>query len=217
MHALGLPTTCNILDSGTYERIHSIFGIRTFRTTTVPSKNYYDILGVTPGASEAQIKSAYYSLSKQFHPDVNKSEDAKKKFAEISEAYETLGNRGRRRIYDGRPPRSRVGLQSTARGGRVHAENDNFRKTSGQFKRRPDTPMTGKTANFNFDEFYRQHYGETLRKTRILRHHQKQQQYYYQKQQHENENKGSAAEFFICTFIGCALLFVAFNPDIFGK
>ena len=213
MHALGLPTTCNILDSCTHERTHSIFGIRTFRTSTVPSKDYYHILGVTPGASQAQIKSAYYSLSKQFHPDINKSEEAKKKFAEISEAYETLGNRGRRRIYDGQPQRSRVGLQSTARGGRGYAEHDNFRKTPGQFKRRPDTPMRGKTAHFNFDEFYSQHYPETLRKTRNLRQTQKQHQFY----EHANDRQGNPMELIIFVFLGCIVFFVAFMPDIFGE
>ena len=178
IHALILPTACNILDNCTHGRTLTTFGARTFYTSTVLSKNYYDVLGLTPRASEAQIKSAYYTLSKQFHPDVNKSADAKHKFAEISEAYETLGNRARRRIYDGMPQRSRVGLQSTARGRSFDAEYDNFRKSAGQFKQRPSAPMTGKTAHFDFDEFYRQHYGEALRETRNLRQKRKQFEHY---------------------------------------
>jgi molecular chaperone DnaJ len=53
-------------------------------------KDYYStlhpgILGVSRTASEQDIKKAYFSLAKQFHPDVNKSPDAKKKFSDIAE------------------------------------------------------------------------------------------------------------------------------------
>jgi len=53
-------------------------------------KDYYKILGVTPGAGEKQIKSAYRKLALKYHPDRNKSTDAATKFQEISEAYEFL-------------------------------------------------------------------------------------------------------------------------------
>ena len=39
-------------------------------------------------------------MAKEYHPDVNKSEGAKEKFAEVNEAYETLGDDGKKRIYD---------------------------------------------------------------------------------------------------------------------
>ncbi|KAL1506701.1 hypothetical protein ABEB36_006016 [Hypothenemus hampei] len=65
------------------------------------AKNYYDILGVGRNASPAEIKKAYYNLAKKYHPDVNKNDpEAQKKFQEASEAYEILGDDGKRKQYD---------------------------------------------------------------------------------------------------------------------
>ena len=63
-------------------------------------QDYYALLGVTPGATPAQIKSAYRKLAKQYHPDVNNSSDAADRFREITEAYDTLTDPDRRRRYD---------------------------------------------------------------------------------------------------------------------
>lgn len=46
------------------------------------------------------IKKAYFKKAKEYHPDVNKSDGAKEKFAEINEAYETLGDETKKRVYD---------------------------------------------------------------------------------------------------------------------
>lgn len=72
-----------------------------FRTSSVlNAKDYYGILGVGRGADANDIKKAYFKKAKEFHPDVNKTAGAKEKFAEINEAYETLGDEGKKRIYD---------------------------------------------------------------------------------------------------------------------
>jgi DnaJ-class molecular chaperone len=60
----------------------------------------YDRLEIDSSASTADIKKAYYKLSKQWHPDKNPSEDAKKKFQEIAEAYEILSDDEKRKNYD---------------------------------------------------------------------------------------------------------------------
>jgi DnaJ-class molecular chaperone len=62
-------------------------------------KDYYVVLGITKGANLNQIKKAYRRTAKQFHPDSTQSTSSKK-FREIKEAYETLADEGRRRIYD---------------------------------------------------------------------------------------------------------------------
>lgn len=63
-------------------------------------KSYYDILGVNKNASQSDIKSAYRKLSKQYHPDVNKSPDAEEKFKEINEAYGILSDEEKKSQYD---------------------------------------------------------------------------------------------------------------------
>ena len=57
-------------------------------------------MGIDKSASVNDIKKAYFKKAKEFHPDVNKSDGAKEKFAEINEAYETLGDDTKKRVYD---------------------------------------------------------------------------------------------------------------------
>ncbi|CAI6353177.1 unnamed protein product [Macrosiphum euphorbiae] len=64
-------------------------------------KDFYNILGVPKNASQKEIKKAYYQLAKKFHPDTNKGDpSANKKFQEVSEAYEVLGDEKKRSTYD---------------------------------------------------------------------------------------------------------------------
>lgn len=63
-------------------------------------RDYYDILGVTKSADDAAIKKAYRKLAKKYHPDLNKSDDAKTKFAEAQEAFDVLQDSGKRKRYD---------------------------------------------------------------------------------------------------------------------
>lgn len=56
----------------------------------MPDKDYYSLLGLSPGAGEKQIKSAYRKLAFKYHPDRNHSAGASKKFQEITEAYDFL-------------------------------------------------------------------------------------------------------------------------------
>lgn len=63
-------------------------------------RDYYDVLGVEQGASEQEIKKAYRKLARQYHPDVNKAEDAEEKFKEVKEAYDVLSDSQKRAHYD---------------------------------------------------------------------------------------------------------------------
>ncbi|KAF1686077.1 DnaJ C-terminal domain-containing protein [Pseudoxanthomonas taiwanensis] len=63
-------------------------------------KDYYAILGIEPGAGEAEIKSAYRRLARKYHPDVSREPDAEEKFKAVNEAYEVLRDPQKRAAYD---------------------------------------------------------------------------------------------------------------------
>lgn len=106
---------------------------------------YYDILRVSPNATAAQIKSAYYKQSFIHHPDRSRSEDATRLFALVAEAYSVLGDSGLRRNYD-------RGILNQSAG-------------------RPSTPRRAPNARtrFDFDAFYQAHYGEQLQREKQMR------------------------------------------------
>ncbi|MDQ4023326.1 MAG: DnaJ domain-containing protein [Thermoproteota archaeon] len=62
---------------------------------------YYDILGIKKTATQAEIKQSFRKLALRYHPDKNKnSEESKKKFMQIVEAYEVLSDDMSRKTYD---------------------------------------------------------------------------------------------------------------------
>lgn len=63
-------------------------------------RDYYEILGVSKTASDADIKSAFRKLAKKYHPDVSKEADASEKFKEAQEAYAVLSDPEKRKQYD---------------------------------------------------------------------------------------------------------------------
>ena len=65
---------------------------RKFSSSGSSSESHYETLGLKPSATQAEVKAAYFELSKLYHPDKTKgSEESLDKFRSITEAYEVLG------------------------------------------------------------------------------------------------------------------------------
>lgn len=126
---------------------------------------YYDILEVTPAATQAQIKTAYYKQSFLFHPDRNAGSDAATaRFSEISEAYTVLGNKTLRKKYD-RGLLSLSDLVGTARASGKDAAGSGA-KQPGTSRRSVMEPDGQEKI---FDDFFKSHYHEQLRREKELR------------------------------------------------
>ena len=63
-------------------------------------RDYYEVLGVDRGATDADIKRAFRSLAREIHPDVSDAPGADGRFREVAEAYEVLSDPARRATYD---------------------------------------------------------------------------------------------------------------------
>ena len=64
-------------------------------------RDYYEVLGISKSAGEAEIKKAYRSLAKKYHPDMNPNDkSAEKNFKEVNEAYEILSDADKKSRYD---------------------------------------------------------------------------------------------------------------------
>lgn len=74
--------------------------LRGINRTFSKGKDYYKILGVNKNADAAEIKKAFAKMAREYHPDRNTAANAKEKFAEVSEAYQTLSDDSKRKMYD---------------------------------------------------------------------------------------------------------------------
>ena len=81
-------------------------------------RDYYEVLGVNKNATDDELKKAYRKLAKKYHPDANldNKAEAEAKFKEVNEAYETLSNPQKRRMYDQFGPDDSQGFGGGAAG-----------------------------------------------------------------------------------------------------
>ncbi len=105
----------------------------------MPVKDYHKILGVLPGATEKQIKTAYRKLAMKYHPDLNQDPGAQEKFFEIDAAYDFSTKHGStvsardsyddtmaRKVY--RKERERMHQQARARKAKKEREEEMFNR-----------------------------------------------------------------------------------------
>ncbi|KDR84822.1 hypothetical protein GALMADRAFT_233231 [Galerina marginata CBS 339.88] len=74
--------------------------IHLTRPCLAAQKNPYDVLGVKPDATPAEIKKTYFGLARKYHPDTNPDKGARDKFVEIQDAYDILKDEKKRAAYD---------------------------------------------------------------------------------------------------------------------
>ncbi|XP_071448129.1 uncharacterized protein [Hetaerina americana] len=127
-------------------------------TSNVLFKSHYDVLGLTPKATQSDIKAAYYKLSMIYHPDKNKESSASSTFRDITTAYEVLGNYKLRKLYD-RGLLHTPGVEAT----------DDYEHPEAKFyqsraSRHSAPAHSGKTPIYDFDEWARRHYGQSFAK-----------------------------------------------------
>lgn len=132
---------------------------KCYSISAVHSRSHYESLGLTPHATQADIKSAYYKMSMEFHPDKNKgSEEAAEKFRAITEAYEVLGNLRLRRLYD-KGILHTAGAQFAQNAEETTQSDSESKFYKSREKRSKAPPPAGKTPIYNFDEWTYMHYG----------------------------------------------------------
>lgn len=142
--------------------------IREIVTTPRLLANYYESLGLSKGATQSDIKQAYYKMSMLYHPDKNKnSEVAAEKFRQITQAYEVLGNFRLRKLYDkgiihtAGPQFAQAQREADEAEYREEEkeEDPQTRFYKARMKRSNVPNASGRTPIYDFDEWSRSHYG----------------------------------------------------------
>lgn len=114
---------------------------------------YYQVLGLGESATHAEIKKAYRSLAKKYHPDINPATDAKEKFIEVEVAYSCLSKDDSRQAYDRLLKYDRQNI-SNPNVKRKYQNDVNRRTTSGR-----------RNANFRSNMSYSQYQRDELLRT----------------------------------------------------
>ncbi len=124
-------------------------------TNHIPSYlHYYRVLGLRPGAGLSEIKRAYRTKAKKYHPDINKSETAADKFIEVNEAYEFLIRLEEQKTFtssDHRASQSRSHSHAQ-RPGRAPTTEDLFREWM-QRERQKARARAAREARKRYEDF----------------------------------------------------------------
>lgn len=133
----------------------------------------YDVLQVNHNVDQKTIKSQYYKLSKLYHPDLNPGDkEAHQKFLEVNDAYAVLGSESKRRVYDMEndttsSASTSPGIRRTAPAASWNFKPRASRQTgSASAQSQAEGFRSAKTNNFNYNEWYAQHYEAEERRRR---------------------------------------------------
>lgn len=112
-------------------------------------RDYYEVLGISRNADERDIKKAYRTLAKKYHPDINKAPDSEEKFKEINEAAEVLLDSKKRALYD---QYGHAGVDGQATGGGFEDLFRNMGGSNSSFFGDIFGSMFGGGEGFNFNQ-----------------------------------------------------------------
>jgi curved DNA-binding protein CbpA len=95
-----IPKTFSKINPILHKKNNLLFKLQTrFMMDFDPKKDYYKFIGVSPEATEKEIKSAYYKLAKKYHPDLNGGKQTNE-FKEMTNAYDILSDAKKKQEYD---------------------------------------------------------------------------------------------------------------------
>jgi len=176
-------------------------------SSSLESKNHYQVLGVPSSATHDDIKSAYYKLSKKYHPDMNEgSREAADKFRLITAAYEVLGNYNSRKRYDRGLFEGGWGAPGPTSSG------PHFYSPPGSINIQKTRMTTGKAPIYDFDEWARLHYGDTFQRRASAK------QRYEQRMRDKVATKHEKSEAILFTIVALFLSYIGisltFNQDL---
>jgi curved DNA-binding protein CbpA len=165
------------------------------------TKDLYKILDISPQATPKEIKSKFYALSKQYHPDRNTSPEATQKFVELNEAYSILSNQKSKLEYDeSLKPIQQKRQQWSSRGYRNAIDPNDW-----ILYRRPGQRHPG----YNYRAHQQAHYPQDFASTNSARAEAKRQ---YYRELYESQGWSHQGYKY---FIVASLLFMLFSSDLF--
>lgn len=141
-------------------------------------KDYYKIMGVSPDASEKDIKTAYRKLARKYHPDISKESNAEERFKEMGEAYEVLRDTKKRAEYDQYLKHREFNQRAHQSTGYAHSGRENpyqdvqfdsdfFESLFGHARRQQQQPMTGQDYQGKISISLEEAYNGTVKSVQI--------------------------------------------------
>lgn len=141
-------------------------------------KDYYKIMGVSPDASEKDIKTAYRKLARKYHPDISKESNAEERFKEMGEAYEVLRDTKKRAEYDQYLKHRELNQRAHQSTGYSHSGRENpyqdvqfdsdfFESLFGHARRQQQQPMTGQDYQGKISISLEEAYNGTVKSVQI--------------------------------------------------